>query len=144
TFINPANPLIEDYTEKIDIANFYGNVPMLKFIAIKVGDMNGSVKANSTLNGDLEDRNASSLVFDVTDTQLTAGKEYTVDFRSSDFQQIAGYQFTLKFNPAVVSLKDIKPGVLRVNDSNFGLTRLEDGFMTTSWNDMEPISHGAD
>ncbi|MBK7425884.1 MAG: T9SS type A sorting domain-containing protein [Saprospiraceae bacterium] len=143
TFVNPANPLDENFTEKIDITNFYGNVPMLKFIAIKVGDMNGSVKANS-FTGTAENRNANSLIFDVTDTQLAAGKEYTVDFRSSDFQQIAGYQFTLKFNPAVVSLKDVKPGALRVNDSNFGLARLEEGVITTSWNDIQAISLGAD
>lgn len=145
SFDDPSNPLNENFTETINITNFYGNVPMLKFIAIKVGDMNGSVKANSTnLNGNVSGRNSQSLVFDVMDAQLAAGKEYTVDFRSSDFQQIAGYQFTFKFNPATLSLKDIKPGVLRVNDSNFGLTRLEEGVITTSWNETEAISHGAD
>ncbi len=144
SFIDPTNPLNENFAEKIDIANFYGNVPMLKFIAIKVGDMNGSVAANSSLTGNVENRSSKSLVFDVADAQLAAGKEYTVDFRSSDFQQIAGYQFTLKFNPSTLSLKDIKPGTLRVNESNFGLTRLDEGFMTTSWNDIEAISLGAD
>jgi hypothetical protein len=41
-------------------------------------------------------------------------------------------------------LKDVKAGALRVNDSNFGLSRLEEGIITTSWNDIQAISHGAD
>ena len=55
----------------------------------------------------------------------------TVDFTLSD-AAIFGYQFTLNFDQDALELVDLTPGVVSLE--NFGLTMLEQGAITTSWN----------
>ncbi len=109
------------------------------FIAIKKGDVNGSAVPNQLLGGD--ERNATgSLVLDVEDRWLKKGELYTVDFKASDFSEILGYQFSLSFDTDVVEFEGVEEGVLpKLTAANFGLTKLNEGIITTSWNDQVAI-----
>jgi len=129
-FNDPTNPLAENFPEVVSINNVPANVTA-DFIAVKVGDVNGSADPLSFSSAD--DRNATdNLVFQVEDKQLESGNTYTVDFKAKDFN-VLGYQFTLNFNTDALELVGIVPGI--ASEDNFGLRFLEEGAITTSWNE---------
>lgn len=101
------------------------------FVAIKVGDVNGD--ASTSLSGNIQNRSFDGKVFfDVDDVNFRAGEEVRVNFTSRDIAETAGYQFTMEFDKKVLSLLDIENGLTA--DENFGLSMVEDGIITTSWN----------
>jgi hypothetical protein len=109
------------------------------FVAVKVGDVNGSAAAN--LNGDVEDRTFNgSMNINVQDQQLKAGKSYTVDFTAQAID-LLGYQFTLNYNTEAVEIQNLVAGV--AGEENFGML-LEEGVLTTSWNvsDARALAQG--
>ncbi|MFZ1422576.1 MAG: cohesin domain-containing protein, partial [Saprospiraceae bacterium] len=59
---------------------------------------------------------------------------YKVAFKSSDFNNIAGYQFTMKFDRQALTFEGIEAGSLNVDESNFGTNQVGNGILTTSWN----------
>lgn len=67
-------------------------------------------------------------------TALEAGKTYRVGFKAKNFAQLVGYQFALHFDPQLLQLEDIEAGELaNLTEANFGLTMLDAGMITTSW-----------
>jgi hypothetical protein len=109
------------------------------FMSIKIGDVNGTAKANSqSLNGSIS--RSRTFEFNVEETGMTAGNEYTVSFRAADIASILGYQFTLNFKPEVVDFVGFEAGALDVTEEHFGFTMLKDGMITTSWNTTEPMT----
>jgi hypothetical protein len=130
-FPNPTNPWSQVFPEVINYNNVNQATLGADFVAIKIGDVNSSAQTNFASAGD--DRNTvGSLVFNVEDRKLNAGDEYTVEFAAKDFE-VLGYQFTLNFDKQAVEFVEVAPAVAKAE--NFGLTLLEDGAITTSWND---------
>jgi hypothetical protein len=130
-FPNPQNPWQTVFPEVINVNNIAADQLAADFVAVKIGDVNSS--AATSLTGGNEDRNANGkLVLAVDDVQLTAGQEYTVDFKARDFN-VLGYQFTLNFDKGALEFVQVNSGV--AGAENFGLTLLENGVITTSWND---------
>ncbi len=138
TFTNPSNPFENTFPEAVSINNL-SQAELRDFVAIKIGDLNGS--ASPTLLGNQGDtRDLNKLVFQVEDQQLTANQTYTVDFTAKDFNQILGYQFTLGFDPNQLTLVDFEAGALEdLTAENFG-DRAKEGMLTASWNVFEAIS----
>jgi len=144
TFNDPENPFLDLISESVNIINFDGTQPAVRFVGIKVGDVNMDAKANSASLQGTNSRSNRSLTFELQDQELKAGNEYSVVFKSSDFNQILGYQFTLGFQPNVVTLTNIEGGSIAINENNFGLSHLNDGYITTSWNDVKGVSVSSD
>ncbi|MEM1119957.1 MAG: hypothetical protein AAGJ18_05875, partial [Bacteroidota bacterium] len=99
------------------------------FVAIKVGDVNGNARPNSLLAA--EDRTTES-TFEITteDKPVKAGQTYELTFQTEQLAQIQGYQFTLAYDN--LKLDKLHSGVAKVE--NFGLYKMDNGFITTSWN----------
>jgi len=112
-------PLAEDFPEIIQIAKLEQDMEM-DFVAVKVGDVNGNARTNSLAQA--EDRTTTS-TFEITteDKKLKAGETYSLAFSTEQLNTIQGYQFTLGYS-----------GVAGVE--NFGLHKMDDGMITTSWN----------
>ncbi|HNT20236.1 MAG TPA: T9SS type A sorting domain-containing protein [Saprospiraceae bacterium] len=138
TFSNINNPW--GFPEKIDIANLSKDELNRDFVGIKVGDVNGNVVPHSLLGAEARD-NGTSLKFRAEDRQLKVGEEAVIEFTAENFRNIEGYQFSLALKG--LELKGVKSGVLKVNESNFGLNRLGEGYITTSWNESKGISAGS-
>ncbi|MBK7466965.1 MAG: hypothetical protein IPJ43_09130 [Saprospiraceae bacterium] len=68
---------------------------------------------------------------------------YKINFSASDFVDIIGYQFTLNFDRSALSYQGMENGALSVSESNFGLNKVSQGFITTSWNSNTAISVNA-
>lgn len=130
-FPNPENPWQEQFPEVISLNNLPENMMYADFVAVKIGDLNDSARPNSLL-----DPGGRSTVgewtMQVEDKQLAGGQEVSVPFTTDDVAAIEGFQYTLQFDPTLLELVDIIPGV--ANESNFGLTFLDEGVITASWN----------
>lgn len=138
-FPNPTNPFEEDIPAIYNINNFQGNMSEVDFIAVKIGDVNDSAVPNLFYDP-AEERNGYVLSFFANDAQLTANRTYRLDITAENFEQIIGYQFTLNFDFEALEFVGHEPGVLPdLGNKNFGLSLLEKGAITTSWNSPEPV-----
>jgi hypothetical protein len=131
-FPDPSNPWAEQTPSIINMNNLEEDYLTGDFVAIKNGDVNGSAIANSRMAAP---RNVVGM-FNVRtqDVAMKTGNEYTLSFTADELAQIQGYQFTLNFDNSVLELVDIHYGLAK--EDNFGLTHLNEGVITTSWNNM--------
>jgi hypothetical protein len=130
-FGNPSNPFAGQFPEVINYNNMTLDDLNADFVAIKVGDVNGS--ASTSVNGDADDRSFNgTLEINVEEQQMKAGKTYNVAF-TAQAAEVLGYQFTLNLSDAV-EVVDLIGGV--ASEENFGML-LEEGAITTSWNVSE-------
>lgn len=141
-FPNPYDPFQETFPEYFNINNFNGGMQDFDFIAIKIGDVNGTAIPNQLVQPP-ENRSGESLVFQLTDQELEPGEMYLLDFTAQNFKEIASYQFTLKFDPEVLEFFEFEPvksSALErpVRADNFGFHLTDQGLITTSWNDFRP------
>jgi hypothetical protein len=140
-FENPMNPFSQPFPEYFNINNLDADDMGVDFIGIKIGDVNGSANPNYLLGAD--DRSFDGeLNFDIQDRGLKAGETYRVDFKTNDFLNIFGYQFTLDFDETALELIDIIPGELdNLTTENFGLAMLDEGIITSSWDNSKNTLH---
>ena len=136
-FPDPTDPWQEEFPEVANVNNLSeAGLAGVDFIAVKVGDVNGDAQANSLLA--IEGRELDrELVFNVEDTDLEPGLEYTIEFTSDQLAEISGYQATLAFNTEAIELIDIIDKVATAD--NFGLVYQDEGMITTSWNRQIPL-----
>ncbi len=133
SFPQANNPWAEIFPEISNYNNVDVSVLDADFVAVKIGDVNGSAQTNFADAG--EDRNTvGSLVFNVEEQKLNAGETYTVDFKANDFD-VLGYQFTLNFDQNAVEFVEVAPAI--AGAENFGMALLEEGVITASWNDND-------
>ncbi len=135
-FPNPINPFEEEFPEIV--AYEAGSSDPANFVAIKVGDVNGTALPNSLLGSDVRTIDGE-ITIHLQDEELAKGEKFTVDFRAKDFKNIEGYQFTLGFEKEVVEFVDVIPNLEGLSEANFGLTKLEEGIITTSWNSTKGV-----
>jgi hypothetical protein len=122
TFANPANPFQSQFAENVSVQNVQANQLAEDFVGIKVGDVNGTVTANSLQSA--EERTASTMLFDVQDQTVKAGEIFTVNFKGAE--RVQGYQFTM--NLSNLEVLDIA-GTGDIKAENFGVF---EGALTTS------------
>jgi len=123
-------PLAENFPEVIQLTNLEQDMEM-DFVAVKIGDVNGNARTNSLASA--EDRTSIN-TFEITaeDQELKAGQTYTVKFNTTQLAAIQGYQFTLGYEN--LKLEKLNSGVAGIE--NFGLHNMDNGMITTSWNQL--------
>ncbi|MEM8906659.1 MAG: cohesin domain-containing protein, partial [Bacteroidota bacterium] len=137
-FPNPMNPWATTFPETYSINGLSAD-EIADFIAIKVGDVNGSATANALAAGETRDQ-LDVLNLAIDDQQLTAGETYEVAVKAKDFRAIQGYQFTLNFDAGLLEFVDVQQGVLaQLSADNFGFGQLRQGAITASWNNREAV-----
>jgi hypothetical protein len=135
-FPDPTNPFSVQWPEAYPINGLNTNMMNVDFIAVKVGDVNGTVKPNELLGTTVRSL-AGTLQLEVEALQYTAGQQLEVPVYASNFDGITGYQFTLHFDNNQFGFNAIEAGQIEVSEANFGLNRTQDGIITTSWNGLE-------
>jgi hypothetical protein len=129
-FPDPAKPY--NAPRELSTSVDAGSNVIENFVAIKMGDVNTTARGHQFAGS--SSRSNGKLNLEIENGQTVAGELYRVEFKSSDFNNIAGYQFTLRFDRQTLSFESIEAGVLNVDESNFGTSRVNDGILTTSWN----------
>jgi hypothetical protein len=128
TFINPNEPLSEDFPQIVTVANMSQNLS-LGFTAVKVGDVNNTYRPQVSVNP--APRSSNTLTFETEDKTLEAGKMYSIKLKSNDFKS-SDYQFTLGITEGVATIKSVEAGNLpNMGNSNFAVFK---NAVTTSWN----------
>ena len=107
------------------------------YVGVKVGDVDGNVVANAT---DIETRNMKgALTLATADKSVVAGEEVEVAVTAKDFNNILGYQFTLRTEG--LTLTGVDAGAIDMNAENVGVHATA---VTTSWFRVDPVSASAD
>jgi len=129
TFLNPGNPLAENFSEST-IINLSQDADQ-DFVAIKVGDINDSAKESGAYssNSSNESRNNAILAFATTDMELVAGTTYTIPFQGQGEQFITGYQFTIKDIHSLLEL--VRVNLFQPNEQ--GVSTIQSGTITASY-----------
>jgi hypothetical protein len=127
-FPDPTNPWAEQFPEIVNINNLE-EYAQADFMAIKIGDVNLSSRANGLQT--LAPRSVQD-VFELKaeELEMKRGNEYTISFRG-DMSTVEGYQFTMELDPTKVVLLDILDGMAKAE--NFGVFQ-EEGIITSSFN----------
>lgn len=137
TFSNLNDPLADDFPEHAALDGL-SEVPV-DFVAIKVGDVNSTSSPNSLLGTDTRTFDGK-LAIQLDVKEVAKGEPFEVDFKAKDFKNIEGYQFTLGFDNSKIEFVDIDTKLEGLMASNFGLTKIDEGVITTSWNTNKGIS----
>jgi len=134
-FPDPKNPFAEPFPVSISMQNVEESQWNRDFVGIKVGDVNASADPSGFDGSGVDGRNFSdNLTFTTQDIELVAGYEYAIPFMAKNFESIAGFQFTFKFDEAAIAFETLESGALTlIKDRNFGTTYAENGFVTVSW-----------
>ena len=132
-----TNPWMEAFPEAVNYAGLTNDELVTDFVGVKIGDVNGTAVANNLLGAD--DRNMDgAMIMNIDDATINAGETVTVDFRANDFDGINGYQFTM--NVEGLTFAGVEAGAINVTEGNFGLTMMNEGVITTSWNTSEAVN----
>jgi hypothetical protein len=106
-------------------------------MAVKIGDLNGSAQTSSLI--DLDDRNNLDLFsIQAEDQSFESGEIIEVDITADKIREVLGYQFTMIFDNEVLEFLDIKSSTYSASE-NIGLTMIDKGIITTSWNNSANI-----
>ncbi len=128
-----SNPFSEPFPEIININNLQFDTTFADFIAIKVGDVNGTAEVGNEHT--VANRNNSDIFNLFTDDiGLKKGQRVSVPLYAGDLKSIMGFQFSLHFDPNAMDFENVKNGQLSsFSTENIGLKRIEDGLITFSW-----------
>jgi len=105
------------------------------FVAVKIGDVNGNVNTN-VANPAVEGRSNNNVVMVVADQSVAAGEVVEIPVTSANFNDVAGYQFTMNLKGA--SFVGVNAGTLDVNAGNMGV--IANDVVTMSYSSNEAVS----
>jgi hypothetical protein len=141
SYIFPTpNPLVPPFPESISHNPATTDFLDDDFVAVRMGDVNGSVIPSFTGDGDVDDRNGM-FYLRLDERTFSAGETIEVPFKATGFTERSGYQATINFDPEVFELAGIEAGVLpEMSDANFGAMRVGEGMLTTLWVTAKPMT----
>lgn len=138
-FPNPQNPFAEAFPEFFNINDLSADVNGVDFVAVKVGDVNMSAVTHNLNGDDVESRSfGQEFNFVVDNSEVAEGETVEVPFKAKDFVNMQGFQLALQFDTDALELMDITKGELpNLEDGNFGLTMVDQGIITMSWDNTK-------
>jgi hypothetical protein len=112
-WLDPTNPF--PFVEWHEVENVPLSVDSMDFVAIKVGDVNGS--ASVFLNGEqVEKRTSNVLRLSTPDKEVRPGELIEVPFTVEDLFEMHGMQMTIQLHHA--SFRGILPGLADIQEAN--------------------------
>ncbi len=143
-FPEPQNPWATSIPGLQNIENLAGDYMNVDFVGIKIGDVNNSATPNSLIG--TEERMAyAEFGIAVENRTVKPGETVTLDFRARDMDKLAGFQFTMSFDPGALEFVSASSADLpAMNQNNFGMKNVEYGMLTSSWNQMDEVPESDD
>lgn len=130
-FPDPANPFSRPFPEVVSYNNYSQDELNTHFVAVKVGDVNGSAKTNNL--DEVDNRTLrKTLRIRLENRIVAAGTELPLTFEVEHPEDLLGFQFTLDFDKEALELIDVQENDL-VGNEHFGFALLDDGAITASW-----------
>lgn len=136
-FPDPANPWLEPFPEAINIPELESDYNNGNFVAVKVGDVNGSAATNAQ-DGITERSSGNTYYLRTRDQVFKTGDQVELRLSAAEAQAwIEGMQFTFQFDVSLLRLTDIEWGLAR--EEHLSSARADQGILTLSWN--APAGH---
>jgi hypothetical protein len=135
-FIDPNSPW--PLQENIDIYDMSGDLVDNNFIAVKIGDVNGSVTLELD-SPEVDTRNANVAELNSDILEISEGV-YLVPFYLNDVRNIQGLQLNLT-SSIDIKILEIESGKLKLNSTNYNL--LDNGIKLL-WHDSQMLTVGED
>lgn len=133
------NPLSEVMEETMKIGNLHHEMHDANFIGIKIGDVDASADV-SNFQATRGRSGSEFLLMTLKDKWLHQGRMDTVWFKVKDFEDIAGFQFSLGWDVAKVQLVKVVTGNLPgIGTGNFGTTGVGQGVLNVSWHHVPSV-----
>ncbi len=130
-FPDPTNPWATPFPEVININNLSDSVSNADFVAIKIGDVNGSATTN--LDDDpLEGRSLSAWTIQSHDQAFQAGEELEMPLQMDSRQAIAGFQLGFTFDAEVLEFIDAIPAEATASE-DLGFHTPSEGVILLNW-----------
>ena len=127
-FPEPTNPWTSGFPEVINFNNL-AQSDEANFIAVKIGDVNGSAQSHSF--SAVEERDEQHpFILKAAEKQLYKGQVVSIPFYTETAS--IGFQLSLNMDAAKVRLENIDAGIL--DQENFGTAYADDGILCISWN----------
>ena len=137
-FNDVSNPW--PYDESISFNDINSNKSYMDLVAVKIGDVNSSATYNVNGTETTETRSSKTMTFLTNAFDVAKGSQVKLPIYAQDFEEIIGYQFTIEFDAEKLNFNGYEMGALIVSDKNFALNRLDQGIVTTSWTEIEPMT----
>jgi hypothetical protein len=140
-FSNPGHPWTGGFPEVYNINDFVPGWASADFIAVKVGDVNGSAATN-LVHGPVPDcrSGGSPLRLVMVDHPVSAGSVHSMSLSAEGFDGLRGMQFLLKYDTSSLECLglDEKSSCL-LGSSSVGLASLLPGSLPVSWTARHPL-----
>ena len=120
-----AFPMVSNFND------LSGTITGVDFVAVKLGDVNQSARANAQASGAPRSLNGS-LDFEMDEVKMRQGETYRIPVFAAALTEVDGFQFTLEFDQTVLEVTGIEPGLVAAG--NFGWALADRGLITSSWN----------
>lgn len=106
--------------------------------AIKTGDVNRSwsLSQGSTLNA----RTEEDFIFYIEKDLSTQQSLVAFSVKAEEMSWLSGFQGTFEFDPQSLEFVSVVPGILKVNNDNLNLHKLEEGFLPFVWAGKQGVS----
>ncbi len=128
-----------DYVESIIVNDVEGHFSHNNFLGIKIGDVSGDAVAQSQARN-VQTRSLASVSFSTRNRSFRTGDVLEIPFTMEAIQDMIGFQITMGFNANDLVFESIRGEALDVNDEYLGMTRIEEGLISMSWNDVRALS----
>lgn len=138
-FLDDQNPW--PFREDIDIYDVDKDRMGNDFIAVKIGDVNGSASIAPQINKAYDTSKDEKLVITHDLLQLDSDNEYLVPFYFREGQDIMGLQFFVRFDSDNVKVRSIESGRLQVTEENFFIS---DNSLALVWHKERAIESSAE
>ncbi len=126
-FADPANPW--SFDTRRTYSGDQGVLTGQDFTGVKLGDVNFSWDLNPMRTGAPE----GEVYFSMEEQVAAPGAVITIPVRVRDFASISGYQYTLNWDPSVLSFEAVNDVAL---EGLYGEHEVLNGHLTTAWVDM--------
>lgn len=136
-FKDPTNPWKDGFPEVVNINNLVGQKINASFIAVKIGDVNGSATLPSLAPPAAQRQSPNRLLIDIEGQELRFGQTYTVAVKIKDLADIQGYQFGLQYNVQKLELQDVKNGLAKTDHI---AVFADEGLINTNWFTEKQVS----
>jgi hypothetical protein len=113
-FDTPNAALTTPHTATVTTCLTTTSLPALHFMGVKMGDIDASGVLAPTFTAEGEERSerARPLKFRTQDIEFEAGQQIQVPILTPDLNLLSGFQFTLDFNPAFLTLEHVESGLV--------------------------------
>ncbi len=135
-FNDPFNPF--PYPESIRVPYLNSMVDDADFMAVKIGDVNGSVAANAQ-SQEIDRRSRQAFEIKVQATATDKGNT-RLQFISKSDVELAGMQFSLDVVDADAELMAVIPMSLEIGQENVAWDKISEGQVVLSWNAIKAQS----